>query len=87
MQSAEIFQYTIFSQQEYSSAKCSVSRDIAKYLVSRDIPVHNIRLVGILQYTIFSQQKYSSAKCSVSRNIPVQNVQSVGIFQYKIFRT
>jgi hypothetical protein len=44
--SAGIFQYKIFSQQEYSSINDSFSRNI---------PVQNIQSAGIFQYKSFSQ--------------------------------
>jgi hypothetical protein len=79
IQPTGIFQCKIFSQQEYSSAK---------YSVSREISAQNIQSVGRFQYNIsvweiFIQQRYSSTKCSVGRDIPVQNIQPTGMFQPK----
>jgi hypothetical protein len=57
IQSVGIFQHTIFSQQVYSSTKCSANKDIpgTKYPVSRNMPVQNVQPVkGYFRTVIFS---------------------------------
>jgi hypothetical protein len=66
--SAGIFQHKMLSQQGYSSAKCSVSRNVSAvnicsqqgyssttFSFRRDIPVQNVPSVGALQYEIRRQ--------------------------------
>jgi hypothetical protein len=73
--SVRIFQYKISSQQEYSSAKYSVGRNIlvqniqtvgeyssAKYSLGRNIAIQNIHSAGIFQFKIFIQWEYSGTK-------------------------
>jgi hypothetical protein len=73
IQSRRIFQYTIFSQEGYSSLK---------YSARKDIPAQKSQSGGIFQYKIFSQEEYSCIQ-KVSQegySVPVQNSQSGGIF-------
>jgi hypothetical protein len=49
-------QYLMFRQQGYWSTK---------YSVSRDSPVQNIQIAGIVQYKIFRQQGNSNTKYSI----------------------
>jgi hypothetical protein len=69
MQSAGLFQYKMFSQQDHACAKYAVSRDVPVQNIQ--ILVQNMQSVGTFQYKTFSQQDHSCAKYAVSRDVPV----------------